>query len=179
MIENIAKRMVEQLLAERLISEEKKDVYQYGMIMLIERLVTISSLIFLAFWKNVLIPGVIFMVFFFALRKRTGGFHASTFIGCYTLSLLSFYMLTIVDDYCLTHLIVLQLITFVAATIILINGTINHPNMHMSKGELDESKRKARYVVVAEVICWIAFENWSSISRSSCIRLYDERKYSI
>ena len=40
--------------------------------------------------------------------------------------------------------------------LICIMGTINHPNMDMSKGELQESKKAARLLVLMEVMILVA-----------------------
>ncbi len=41
---------------------------------------------------------------------------------------------------------------FLAIVLICIVGTINHPNMDMSKNELQESKKAARLIVLMEVM---------------------------
>ena len=47
---------------------------------------------------------------------------------------------------------VMYTMLFLAIVLICIMGTINHPNMDMSKSELQESKKAARLVVLMEVM---------------------------
>ena len=92
-----------------------------------------------------------FYIFFFELRKRTGGYHLDSFYKCYfaTVAIYLAVMLTV------TSLVKYQLwrlgAVVVAGIYIVRTGTVNHPNMHMNSEELMESKKLARITVLLEV----------------------------
>ena len=94
---------------------------------------------------------MIFYIFFFELRKRTGGYYLDSFYKCYfaTVAIYLAVMLTV------TSLVKYQLwrlgAVVVAAIYIVRTGTVNHPNMHMNSEELMESKKLARLIVLMEV----------------------------
>lgn len=152
MIEMIAMKTVDRLIFEKVLEEEKKNAYQYAMMMLLEKVIASVSILIIAYLKRILIPGVLFMFFFFLLRKRTGGFHASTFFKCYVLSILNFYLLTTVDTYSTQNITIFRIITLVAVIVIMVIGTVNHPNMQLNKEELMQSKKSARYTVLVEAV---------------------------
>lgn len=158
MVERIAQNVVEQLIMERIIEKEEQEVYQYALVMLLEKTITVVSLLLIGYRKRIIFPTVLFMIFFFSLRKRTGGYHAKRFVTCYTLTMLTFYLLTEYSVYLLRYPVAIRCSTFVSIILIWTIGTVNHPNMHMNREEVLESKKSARYIVILEGICIVLFE---------------------
>ena len=90
---------------------------------------------------------MILYIFFFELRKRTGGYHLDSFYKCYfaTVAIYLAVMLTV------TSLVKYQQwllgAVVIAAIYIVITGTA----VHMNSEELMESKKLARLIVLLEV----------------------------
>ncbi len=92
------------------------------------------------------------MIFFFSLRRRTGGLHANKFWQCYLGTVITYIMvMQVVPVFYIKRTIMYELLFF-AIILICIMGTINHPNMDMSKCELQKAKKAARLVVLMEVM---------------------------
>ena len=98
-------------------------------------------------------PGLmIFYVFYSMLRKYSGGFHCSTQLRCLLLSAITLFAIVAVKTAAFD--IVKNIcggVHMLSSLIILIFGTVNHPNLDLNERELALNKRKARLVVTFEL----------------------------
>lgn len=60
MIERIADDFIEQMARERLIDERHKNQYVYALISLMEKLLTIGTILCIGLWMKVFVPTVFF-----------------------------------------------------------------------------------------------------------------------
>lgn len=152
MIEKMALKVVNQMEAQKIISKSNCEYYEYALIGMVEQAITVGTMLLLGLLFGQFLHTVCFMVFFFSLRKRTGGFHADKFWQCYFGTVI-FYIaiMKIVPVLCGKPTVMYGLL-FLAMILICIMGTINHPNMDMNKSELQESKKAARLIVLMEVM---------------------------
>lgn len=156
MIEKMALKIVNQMELEKIIKKSSCEYYEYALISMVEHVITVGTMLILGLIFRQFLPTVCFMVFFLSLRKRTGGFHANRFWQCY-LGTVTFYIaiMQIVPILCRNQTVMYGLLFF-AILLICIMGTINHPNMDMSKSELQESKKAARLLVLMEAMVVVA-----------------------
>ena len=151
MVEKIANNFIGQMVDNKIINKEMADMYIYTFICFVEKFITIGSIMIISLITNNLLPTLFFLIFFFELRKRTGGYHLDKFYKCYfaTVAIYLAVMLTV------TRLVNYQQwllgAVVIAAIYIVLTGTVNHPNMHMNAEELMESKKLARLIVLLEV----------------------------
>ena len=151
MVEKIANNFIGQMVDNKIINKEMADMYIYTFICFVEKFITIGSIMIISLITNNLLPTLFFLIFFFELRKRTGGYHLDRFYKCYfaTVAIYLAVMLTV------TRLVNYQQwllgAVVIAAIYIVLTGTVNHPNMHMNAEELMESKKLARLIVLLEV----------------------------
>lgn len=152
MIEKMALKIINQMESEKIISKSSCEYYEYALIGMVEHVITIGTMLFLGLVFRQFLPTICFMVFFFSLRKRTGGFHADKFWQCYLGTVITYIaVIQVMPMLCGTPTVMYGMLIF-AIILIYIMGTINHPNMDMEKSELQESKKAARLVVLMEVI---------------------------
>ena len=152
MIEKMALKIVNQMETEKIISKSSCEYYEYALIGMVEHVITIGTMLILGLLFKQFFHTICFIVFFLSLRKRTGGFHANKFSQCY-LGTVIFYIaiMQIVPILCEKPTVMYGLL-FLSMLLICIMGTINHPNMDMSKSELRESKKAARLLILMEVM---------------------------
>ena len=152
MIEKMTSKLVNQMEMQKIISKTNCEYYEYALIAMVENAVTVGTMLLLGLLFRQFLHTLCFTAFFLSLRKRTGGFHADKFWQCY-LGTIIFYIaiMQIVPILCRNQAFMYGLL-FLAMLLICIMGTINHPNMDMSKSELQESKKAARLVVLMEVM---------------------------
>lgn len=152
MIEKMVLKLVNQMEMQKIISKSRCEYYEYALIGMVEHTITLGTMLLLGLIFRKFLSTICFMVFFFSLRRRTGGFHANKFWQCY-LGTIIFYTLImqIVPIFCRNRA-VMYVMLFFAILFICIIGTINHPNIDMSKSEMQESKKAARLIVLMEVM---------------------------
>lgn len=89
MISNLSARLTDKLLSKGSITEDERELYIYGLFMLISQLMylvlaCIFGLLFECFFES-----IIFYVAFQFIRRYAGGYHAATETRCEILSTLS------------------------------------------------------------------------------------------
>ncbi len=152
MIEKMAIKIINQMEIEKIISKSSCEYYEYALIGMVEHAITVGTMVLLGLIFRQFLSTICFIVFFLSLRKRTGGFHANKFWQCYLGTVITYIVvMQIVPMLCINPTIMYGMLFF-AITLICIIGTINHPNIDMSKSELQESKKAARLVVLMEVM---------------------------
>lgn len=150
MIVRLANRITDQFEKENFISHELRDHYAYALITMIERTLTIASIVVLSLLINEFVPTIIFILAFFSLRRHTGGYHAKEYWQCYLDSLI-IYIGVLFLSHVITGYMGIVYVCLIAALIyICIIGTVNHPNMAMEYSELAESKKAARHMVLLQ-----------------------------
>lgn len=152
MIENMVLKLVNQMEMEKIINKSSCEYYEYALIGMVEHAVTVGTMLLLGLIFRQLLPTICFVVFFLSLRKRTGGFHANKFWQCYLETVIVYIAIIQSVPILCRNQDVMYAMLFLAIVLICIVGTINHPNMDMSKSELQESKKAARLIVLMEVM---------------------------
>ncbi len=158
MIEKIAANLIGQMIRDKLVDESHREWYEYALISLSERFLTIGTILLISIWMKVFVPTLFFLFFFLELRKRTGGFHFNSFYQCYLATMLTYFMLVVCNPFFVKHLNVLGGTFLLAVCMIMLIGTVNHPNIHMDALELTEAKKAARILVLLEgsvIYCFI------------------------
>ena len=153
MVEKISCGITEVLVDRKYILDEQRAIYEYHTLMLIEKMITVVSILIISLIMNVFMQTVVVGVSFLSLRKRTGGFHANTFLRCYMLSLI-IYITSIKVLYPMLEQVSISailIITVCSGVIIFFIGTVNHPNLGLEESELNTSKKMARMIVVVEL----------------------------
>lgn len=80
MIEKMAMGLVDQMAEEKMIDKEAEEYYVYTLVSLMEKFITIGTILLISVLIEKLVPTAFFLLFFLSLRKRTGGYHMNTFL---------------------------------------------------------------------------------------------------
>lgn len=152
MIEKMASKIVNQMEMQKIISKPDCEYYEYALIAMIENFMTVGTMLLLGIFLGEFLHTICFLVFFLSLRKRTGGFHADKFWQCYLGTVVTFIVIMKATPMFCETLAAMYGMLFLATVLICIMGTINHPNIDMDAGELQESKKAARLLVLMEVM---------------------------
>lgn len=156
MMENWVNHLVENMIKEQIIKETEKENYIYTITCLTESVVVIGSILLISFFLGNMISTIGFLVFFFSLRKRTGGYHAKTFFRCYLATLITYGLVVILCQRVSFYNRIHWLLLILAGMVIVIIGSVNHPNIHWEKDEFREAKKAARWLLLLE-LCILAF----------------------
>ena len=146
MVKNIVNAIVEQMEKENLLNIEMKEYFTYSIAMIIEKWITIISVLFVGGIFKQTVQMMLFLFFFLLLRKRTGGYHASSFLHC--------YIETIIISIVVIHmcLISARYMMVIYLLVICSIGVVNHPNLALDYVEVNESKKAARCILAIESI---------------------------
>ena len=135
-------QFVDLLIGKQILETERKDEYVYVLTLLVERTITYGFLIVIAIMLHQLLLGIIFLVSFLLLRRTTGGFHSSTYIGCLlgTIALFFLSLKVIVPLLQQWHWLGIG-ISVIAVIAILVLAPVNHPNLCLTEEEIRLHKK--------------------------------------
>lgn len=158
MLEKISGSFIDWLEEKELTNCYEREEYMYALLVTLEGLVVTIIMLLIGMGLGRCIETIIFLIFFYSLRKRTGGYHAGSFRVCFIATIITFVVALNVAEYLADNYVVMYVACSMATCIIGMVGTVNHPNMDMDNSELKESRRKARYILVQELIVIIILE---------------------
>lgn len=150
MVEKMVMKLVTQMEERKIIEKSNSDYYEYVLLVLTEHLIGVGTMLIIGMFFKQFIPTVIFLIFFLSLRKRTGGYHADKFWQCYLATIITYIGIIKMAAVLSEKTYFMYGMLLLAVLVIEVIGTVNHPNIDMSKGELQENKKSARLLVLME-----------------------------
>jgi accessory gene regulator B len=150
-LESFAIYFTEKLNEKNLIKEDLIDWYIFSYVRLLETGICLGTLLVISLFLHNTFQAILFLLFLYILRTRTGGFHCKTFIGCYITSCIFFIILSMIEPYIKAQYTLFRLLMLISAIVIFFIGTVNHPNIAFDYQELKESKKIARYILECEL----------------------------
>lgn len=150
MVEKMVMKLVTQMEERKIIEKSNSDYYEYVLLVLTEHLIGVVTMLIIGMFFKQFIPTVIFLIFFLSLRKRTGGYHADKFWQCYFATIITYIGIIKIAAVLSEKTYFMYGMLLLAVLVIEVIGTVNHPNIDMSKGELQENKKSTRLLVLME-----------------------------
>ena len=167
MLDNIIDKYLLIILKEGIISQNALEDYKYHATCFVENFIVMGSMLLIGILLGDLIDIGIFMLCFFAIRNRAGGFHLDKFWKCFIgTTILECMVFFFVTYYTANQILVLDFMAFPACAVILIIGAINHPNMNYSRKEYKSVKKSSRIVALVEffIVIFLKLINASDIT---------------
>lgn len=133
-----------------MIDKEAEEYYVYTLVSLMEKFITIGTILLISVLIEKLVPTA-FFCYSFVIKKKNRRISYEYLFQCYLGTVVT-YMLVL--GLCMVLVDYPQLVfglLLVAICIVEVIGTVNHPNIHMDAVELSESKRAARILCAVEV----------------------------
>lgn len=153
-MERLAEYLTRQLINSRIIEEEQEEEYIYGFERLLGKILNYTTLIIIAIYYDVLIPTVIFMVVFFSLRERTGGYHMKTPLRCYLGTVGSFLLIIgVAVPVIVGEVLVYHVIMITSMIVIFLFAPVNHPNLLLDEQEMERCQRSSRWLIILIAGC--------------------------
>lgn len=154
MILNVA-QIIANKLEENGSFKEDKEIYKYGIAMMISYSIGASAIILIGIFTKQVIHSLIYLLLFDKLRSDTGGFHANTYIQCNTLFILSFifHLMFILN---LTYQL-LFIFAMISLGVIYPSIPIEHPNKKLSRKDRIVSRKKSLTKFVLGIVVAIVF----------------------
>ena len=98
MLHKLAEDISFYLITNKIIDIEDRDIYIYGLELLISTLFTSISILILGLLIEEWISGVAYLTVYFFLKSYTGGYHAKHYYECYIYSIFVFIVLIIAKN---------------------------------------------------------------------------------
>lgn len=175
MISKLSARLTEKLLLNGAISDEDKDLYIYGLFMLISQLMFFIIACIFGLVLNCIIESIIFYIAFQFIRRYAGGYHASTETRCEILSTLSILACIVVIRLSKTYDIqtVLLIIGAVSSVCIFVLCPLDTPEKPLSDKEFNYFRKVSRiilFVIIVAIIVSYIF-NFQMVTVPCCLSL--------
>lgn len=143
MINNLSIRLTDKLLSKGNITEDERELYIYGLFILISQLMYLVLACIFGLLFKCFVESIIFYIAFQFIRRYAGGYHASTETRCEILSTLSILACIVIIRLSKTYDIqtVLLLISAVSAVCIFSFCPLDTPEKPLSEKEFKYFRR--------------------------------------
>lgn len=176
---NLITKTAEFLIHQEAISQSEKELYCYGLELLLLSILELGSILLLAFLLGNFIETLLLLIAFCPLRLYAGGNHAKTRFGCYCLSISIYIFFSIVLHFLPTmyHIISAIIMTVFSIITIYIFAPVNICNHQYSKNELLHYRKISTsigLITVCIILIFIVFKAPSTYILSISFGLFIE-----
>ena len=153
MISKLSNYLTEKLLSNGIIIDEDKELYIYGLFMLLSQLMFFIIACIFGLLLKCLFESIIFYIAFMLIRRYAGGYHASTETRCEILSTLSILACIVVIKLSKTYDIqtILLIIGAVSAVCIFVFCPLDTPEKPLSDKEF-KYFRKVSWLILLMIV---------------------------
>ena len=130
MFKHLSRQLTGWLIEKKAVDFEDKEIYQYGISRFFSILLVYTTTFVLGLTFNQFYQSIIFIISLLVLRSFSGGYHASSSINCYLLSILAVVSFLLVNKFVFfSRFVWMGLLVMFGIIIILLSpvGTSNKP----------------------------------------------------
>lgn len=142
----------DHLVKAKIIEETNKALYVYGLHQTLVMLINILLTLLIGYLLNMTLQSILFLILYIPIRSYAGGYHASTPMRCYCLSIiLVIAVLTVMKTFplsafiCMAGMILSGIIIFVLAP-------VQDANKPFTEKERQYFKKKTRLFLLSELL---------------------------
>lgn len=164
MINKLSEFLTKKMLSDNTINDEDKELYVYGLFMLLSQLMFFIIACIFGFILNCIIESIIFYIAFQFIRRYAGGYHAKTETRCEILSSLSILCCIMLIKFSKIYYIKISLlcISLVCAVLIFIFCPLDTPEKPLSEKEF-KYFRKISLIILLGILIAIAISCYFEI----------------
>ena len=150
--------IINRWIKNKVIDEEDRDLYEYGMVVTIEYAINLMTTVLIAYFTNEWFACLFFYGSFKELRSFCGGVHAETFLRCYIYSTLVILVSMLLIKYNLISIWIYRAGALVCAIYLTYTNPVPSENKPLNEDEIDFfTKREKDIILVIMIISIIAF----------------------
>lgn len=165
----LVSKFVDYLVVNRISCKEMREIHIYGFEVMIGKILSYGSLLMLSWINRNILQTLVFMVIFFTLRSRSGGFHAKKFLHCYFGTVIMYFFVSKILVYILLiYKSALLYVVVISIIIVFLLAPVNHPDLRLKDNEIQRCKNSARKLIIYISICAIALEKLDIIPEYNC-----------
>ncbi len=158
------------MIERRMISEDEKELYLYGIQLLSEKLLGLCSILLICVFTGRLLQGAVFYMAYSLLRKYAGGYHAGRFITCYISSCLTVFICVMLSFLPFAQITSLVLI-LISSPVVFVLAPAEHSAKPLEECEKHRYRKLTRIIAVCELCLFAvlyAFELYSLCFSMGC-----------
>ncbi len=149
MISSLSKILADKFLVKKETTEDERELYIYGLFMLLSHLIYLVLICFFGCLLNCVIESIIFYSAFYQIRRYAGGYHAKTELRCeISSSLFMLLSIIIIGLSCYYNKHVLFYCSLIAATAVFFIAPLDTPEKPLSKKEFIFFRKKTRISLI-------------------------------
>jgi accessory gene regulator B len=158
--------MVSHWITEKIIPNADRDIYEYGLELVMFSVVNIFALIITVLFTNRLIETIFLIVTVIPLQCFGGGYHATTHLRCFLIMYIGWWcviaLLPYIQPFSATVVVGISLF------IIYILAPVSHKNVNLSTRQREKMKKAVRFyasgiAVLSVLIIWLSKDNYLGI----------------
>ena len=170
---SLPERLSEIFLDEGIISEEDREMIQFGLESMEGNLAGVFLVLAVGILFGKVTDAILFYVFFFPLRKSIGGFHANTRVRCLLSSTLILLMTFMVFSLFENSEIFYWSCFGVCGCVIFLLAPVDNPAKRFDAVEQKTYRKRSKIILAMESILFIAsFFSWILLARSLCMTFF-------
>lgn len=155
----MTRKIVDSLIANGAVPSEDRELYEYGIRQGSLMVINLVTALLIGMFMGMILQSIVFMLVYIPMRSYAGGYHASTQLRCYLLSipfmLVALYGIRMIpwNAYiCLGTLFLIVIVVYKLAP-------VENANRPFSEMEFKIFKKRAR--IIASVLCIAAIVFWA------------------
>lgn len=164
----IVDRIVHALIARKIIDENDKELYWFGVNQLLLFVINIGTAVLVGLICGMVWQSLLFSLMYIPLRRYAGGYHASNAGLCYWLSTLMILGALMIIKYLEISICAGVVIMVTASIIILVKAPVESPKKPLNNAEKITFRKRTRMILVLEIILTIVAA-FLTLQISECI----------
>lgn len=151
MIKYLSDNITDFFYSNKIIEEEDREIYVYGLQLIISTIIGITLILVLGLIINKLFYSIIFLISFIPIRMYSGGYHASSYVKC-NLTLISLYLVTMSAVIYTPSVYVIKISTImviITIYIVLKYAPVDNENKKLTENRKKINKRITLFILSA------------------------------
>lgn len=158
MLHLLKKRIVNGWIADCIISEEDRELYEYGVEITVEYIINIITTILIAILTKEIIACAFMYISFMFLRSYSGGIHAKSFLRCYIYSSLVIFISLILIKLNLINIWIYRFCGMAGALYLWFTKPVASKNKEVSEKEkkffCKKEKNIITYIIIISIVAF-------------------------
>ena len=170
----LSERLSEIFLKEGLISDEEKEIIQFGLESVEGNLTGVILTILVGIIFGAIREAMLFYIWFLPLRKSIGGFHADTKAKCLLASALAMTLALILFSLFRYPGIVYLICGGIFSFVIFLVAPVDNPQKKFDASEQSVYRKRSRVVLLGESTLFVIsyYNSWKAITISLCMTFF-------
>lgn len=142
-------KIVDCMYSNKIIEQNMINVCEYGVELMLSGMINVIVILLVSILSHSVLYGIIFLLILISTRVFTGGYHATTHIGC-NISMVYIYItsLLMLNIKCYGYIMLLHIIVFIGYIVITIYSPLENSNKKLSEYQKKKYNKLSRIMYI-------------------------------